>query len=228
MAQSANTETQRSPIQDWLDAHGAQQRVIGGRSFVVRFASDDAERTAMASLGICDLSGLRKLGLKGRDAEDLLLNAKLDVPTKVFESHPLVDGGLIIRIGSDEFFLESGIRNESVAAIAHQLEVQAGQVFRVDHQEATFLLIGSRALAVLSQTCGINFGGEARPRQAVFTRVAGVSCCVFPDLIRGVSAYRIWVDPTYALYLWETLVEICASLDGRTIGTGWIYPESLS
>jgi hypothetical protein len=44
--------------------HGALQRVIGTGSFVVRIAADDAERTAMESLGLCDLSGLRKLGLK--------------------------------------------------------------------------------------------------------------------------------------------------------------------
>jgi glycine cleavage system aminomethyltransferase T len=224
MAQSADIATQRSPIQDWLDAHAAQQRVIGGSQYVVRFAADDAERTALETLGLCDMSGLRKLGLKGPAAERSLLNANLDVPTKMFESRPLTDDGLIVRFGANEFFLESGIRHESFTEIIEQLDLQSGQAFCVDHQESTFLLTGLRALAVLSQTCGINFRA-ATSRQAIFTRVAGVSCCVLPDAIGGVSAYRIWVDPSYALFLWETLVEISVSLGGSVIGLGCVYTE---
>ena len=60
------------------------------------------------------------------------------------------------------------------------------------------------------------------------TRVAGVSCCVFPDTIGGIPAYRIWVDTSYALYLWETLVEICESVGGGVIGAGCVFPELLS
>ncbi len=223
MAQSAHIATPRSPIQDWLDAHAAQQRVIGGSQYVVRFAADEAERTALETLGLCDMSGLRKLGLKGCAAESSLLNANLDVPTKMFESRPLTDDGLIVRFGADEFFLESGIRHESFAAIIGQLDLQSGQVFRIDHQESTFLLTGSRALAALSQACSIDFRA-ATSRQAVFTRVAGVNCCVLPAAIGTVSTYRIWGDPSYALSLWEALVEICASLDGSVIGLGCVYP----
>lgn len=227
MTQLPDTATQRSPIQDWLDAHGAQPQVIDGSSFSVRFHSAAAERTTMELLGICDMSGLRKFGLKGRDAELWLRNANLQVPKMMFESLPLADGGLIVRFGSSEFFLESGIRNESVSAIARQLKLPHGQIFQVEHQEATFLLTGSRALAVLSQTCGLNFR-DGIPRQAVFTRVAGISCCILPDTIGGIASYRIWVDPGYALSLWETLIEICESLGGGVIGAGCIYPELLS
>ena len=99
-----------------------------------------------------------------------------------------------------------------------------GRLARVEHEEATLLLTGRRSLEVLSQTCGINFR-EALPDKVVFTRVAGVSCGVFTEAIREVPVYRIWVDPSYALYLWETLVEICHSLDGGEIGAGCIYSE---
>jgi glycine cleavage system aminomethyltransferase T len=207
--------------------HGALQRVIGTGSFVVRIAADDAERTAMESLGLCDLSGLRKLGLKGPDAESLLRNANLDVPTEIFDSRPFSDGGLIVRIGSDEFFLEGGILDECLTEISQKLDQSDGNVFHVDHQEATFLITGLCQLDVLAQTCGINFR-EAIPRRAIFTRIAGVSCCVLPNEIEGVPGSRIWVDPGYALYLWETLVEISESLGGSVIGAGCIFPGLLS
>ena len=227
MKQSPITATQRNAIQDWLDAHEAQQRVIGSRLFTVRFHSDDAEKTAMKTLGLCDLSGFRKLVLKGRDAESWLRNANVDVPKKTFESLPLADGGVIVRLGGSEFFLESGIRDEFVSTIARQLQLPQGQVFPLDRDDATFLLTGSRALTVLSQTCGIDFR-DVSPRKALLTRMAGVNCCILPDTIDGTSSYRIWVDPGYALFLWETLIEICQSLDGSAIGAGCIYPELLA
>ena len=227
MTQVTDLPSPQSPVQDWMNSRGAQQRAINGSSFFVRFATDNTEHKTMQSLGLCDMSGLQKFGLKGRDAESLLRNVNIDVPANIFESRRLVDDGLIIRFGADEFFLENGIRNKSVSVISRQLDLQNRQAFHVDHQEATFLLTGSRVLTVLSQTCGIDFQ-QATPRQAIFTRVAGVSCCVFPDEADGFLCYRIWVDPSYAVYLWDTLVAVCENLGGSVIGAGCIFPELLS
>ena len=220
MTPSAENVVPRSPVQDWLDKHGAQQTTVGDSRFVLRFASDEIERSAMETLGLCDVSGLHKLGLKGPGA---LQAANLDVPHDIFESRPLTDSGVIVCFGSDEFFLESGFQDKSVRAVSDSVDQSQGQIFRVDHQEATFLLSGSRGPEVLAQTCGINFS-EAVPQRAVFTRVAGVSCCILPDTVRQVLCYRIWVDPSYAVYLWDMLVEICESLDGRVIGAGCLFP----
>jgi sarcosine oxidase subunit gamma len=217
----------RSPIHDILDSRGVEWRAIDAVDFAVRIQDEDTERVAMGLLGLCDLSGLRKLGLKGRDAENWLTGEGIDVPQSVFESRPLGPNGLIIRLGTDEFFLEDGIGNSTVSMLADRVDSHDGQVFRVEHQEATFLLTGSRSLEVLSQTCGINFG-EVVPRQVILTRVAGVSCGVFADAVRNIPVYRFWVDPSYAVYLWETLAEICESLSGKVIGARCVYPELLS
>jgi glycine cleavage system aminomethyltransferase T len=217
----------RSPIHDDLNSRGAEWCSIDGIDFAVRIRDEETERGAMESLGLCDLSGLRKLGLKGRDAESWLTGEGIDVPQTVFGSRPLGPNGLIVRFGPNEFFLEDGIGNSTVSPLADRIDSHDGQVFRVEHQEATILLTGSRSLEVLAQTCGINFGDVA-PRQVIMTRVAGVSCGVFPDAVRNIPVYRIWVDPSYAVYLWETLAEICESLTGKVIGIGCVYPELLS
>jgi heterotetrameric sarcosine oxidase gamma subunit len=221
MADSANP---RSPIHEALEARGAEWRSIDGMDVAVRIHDADTEQASLESLGLCDLSGLRKLGLKGRDAESWLAGQGIDVPQRVFGSSSLESGGIIVRFGSDEFFLEDGIGNSTVASLGVRMDSHAGQMFRVEHQEATFLITGSRSLEVLAQTCAINFSEAAR-RQVIFTRVAGVSCGVFPDAVRNIPTYRIWVDPGYAVYLWEALVEICESLDGNVIGASCIYPE---
>ena len=216
--------TRQSPIHHLLEARGADWRIVGGVRFAVRFQSDEAERRAMQSLAVCDLSGLQKFGLKGPDSESRLSKNGIDVPQKIYDSRPLADGGVIVRFASDEFFLESGATNETVPALAARLNSHDGKTFHVERQEATFLLIGSRSLAVLSQTCGINFR-EAAPRHVVFTRVAGISCAVFPNPVGDIRAYRFWVDCSLAVYLWETLVEICESLNGGVIGAGCLYPQ---
>lgn len=217
----------RSPIHEDLVVRGAEWRSVGGIELAVRFQDVEKENVAMRSLGLCDLSGLRKFGVKGRDAAIWLTEQKISVPPKVFESRPLGSGGMIVRFGTNEFFLEDGIGHSTVSSLAERMDSPGRQVFRVEHQEATFLLTGLRSHEVLAQTCGINFA-EARPRNVIFTRMAGVSCGIFPDALRDIATYRIWVDPSYSVYLWETLVEICESLDGSVIGASCVHPELLS
>ena len=217
--------TRRSPIQHLLEACGAELREFGGGCFAVRVQSAEVEARARESLGICDLSGLQKLGVKGPEAESWLKSQEIDIPTDIFESSTLPEGGVIVRLGQAEFFLEDGIANATLPALAANADSHLGELFRVEHEEATFLLVGARAHEVLAQTCAINFG-EVAAKQVVFTRVAGVSCGVLQDSA-SVPTYRFWVDPSYAVYLWKTLVEICESLDGYVISAGCVYPQLL-
>ena len=218
--------TRSSPIQHLLESRGAEFRNFGGSSYVVRSNSERDDQRTLELLGLCDLSGLQKLGLRGPHAEAWLTTKGIDVPSDLFATRSLPDGGVIVRVGADEFFLEDDIANTALPAFSAQIDSHEDLV-RVDHQEATFLLTGCRSLKLLAQTCGINIR-EAVPHEALYTRVAGVSCGVLPETRGDLPAYRLWVDPSYAVYLWETLVEICGSLEGGEIGAGCIYPEVLS
>lgn len=216
--------TRQSPVQHLLESHAPEFRDFGGGSYVVRLRAEQDEQQSLESLGLCDLSGLQKLGLKGPDARAVLEREGLDVPGEIFESRPLPDGGVIVRIGVGEFFLEDNIANSNLPTLLDRIDAHDGQLYRVEHQEATFLLVGHRVVEVLAQTCGINFA-ETMPSKVVFTRVAGVSCGILPETIRDTPAYRLWIDPSYAVYVWETLSRICEGLDGSVIGAGCIYSE---
>ena len=191
-------------------------------SIAVRLEDEANERAAMSTLGLCDLSALKKLGLKGRDAETWLTNEGIDLPPEIYQSRTLADDGVVVRLGSDEFFLESGIKSEVVPALMAHLRSVREQVAIVPREDATFALTGAKAIDVFSQTCAVDFS-KAIATHLTMTRVAGVSCGVFPFLISEIPAYRLWVDPSYAVYLWETLVEICESLSGCVVGAGCIY-----
>ncbi|MBC8351472.1 MAG: hypothetical protein H8E66_05765 [Planctomycetes bacterium] len=221
-----NAVTRSSPIQHLLESRGAKFRDVGGSSYAVHTDSEEDDLRTLERLGLCDLSGLHKLGVKGPDSETWLTSKGLDVPSDVFASCSLPNGGTIVRLGAGEFFLEDDINNTTLLALADRLDTHKGKLVRVEHQEATFLLTGRRSLEALAQTCGINFR-EVTSRKVVFTRVAGVSCGIHPETFREVPAYRLWVDPSYAVYVWETVAEICQSLDGGEIGAGCIYFELL-
>ena len=209
-----------------LEARGAELRAFGGSCFAVRVQSADVETRARESLGICDVSGLQKLGVKGPDAESWLHSLGIEIPARIFDSNSLPPGAVVVRLGANEFFLEDGMANTVVPKLIAKADSHRGELFRGVHEEATFLLVGARAHEVLAQTCGINFR-EVAARQVVFTRVAGVSCGILHDSTK-VPRYRFWVDPSYAVYLWEMLVEICESLNGCVIGAGCLYSSVAS
>jgi sarcosine oxidase gamma subunit len=77
---------------------------------------------------------------------------------------------------------------------------------------------------VLAQTCGIDFE-QAPPRQVILTRLAGVTCAILPQPEQDTEVYRLWVDHSHGIYLWQTLVQISDELGGRVIGAACFYPH---
>ena len=85
---------------------------------------------------------------------------------------------------------------------------------------AGILLAGARSHELLAQTCNVNFA-QVDPAQGavVMTQMIGVGVIVIRTHLRKLPCYRIWCDPTFAQYFWETLAEIATELGGGVIGT---------
>ena len=208
--------TRVSPIHDALLKHRPEWRECGDAQIAWRYDSDDVKDAALRTLGLCDLSPLAKLGLKGPNASAWLQEQGATLPVLIYEALHLNngeedDGGWIVRLGSDEFYLESGLHGEVLSHLDANLGRGRPGVARVERQEATFLLTGSRALEVLTQTCGIDFH-KVPSNRLVMTRVAGVNCSVLPEEADDFPRYRLWVDPTYAIALWISLEQISNEL----------------
>jgi glycine cleavage system aminomethyltransferase T len=224
---TATTTTEpvrRSPVHQFLEEHGARWNQMGGALFAVRLGEVQAEEEAARELALCDLSGLANLGVRGLQAEAWLRGQGLDVPPELYDTRGLPDGGLLARVGSDQFLLEGGIGGETIRVVAASLGAGAADAYPVVRQEATFLLVGRRVLDILAQTCALDFG-ELPPRRLVYTRIAGVSSAIMSSDIGGISAYRLWVDPSYAADLWQSLATIVQELSGYVVGCAWLYSE---
>ena len=190
------------------------------------FGDPAAERQRMGTLALCDVSPLPKLGVRGPNAEPWLREHSVPIPQDLYDCCELDDHGLCIRVGADEFFFESGPAAESVGRLAAALGSSVPGVWRVERQDATFLLTGSRALEVLAQTCGINFR-QAPDRRLIMSRLAGVSCAILPQPVDQVPIFRLWVDPSYAVALWETLNGIVDEFDGGIVGAACFYGDQI-
>jgi len=182
----------------------------------------DLSAARLGAVGICDVSLLAKLGVKGTGAAGWLAEQGLKVPEKVYASAPLEAGGLVVRLGADEFLIEAGSLDGSLSALRERMPDDALHVAPVVREDAALLLAGPRATELLLQTCGYEFA-KSQDRRLVYTRIAGVSCGVLPQQILGNQGYRIWFDPSYALYLWETLVEIATEFGGGMVDAAGMH-----
>lgn len=213
-----------SPIHAWLASRSPRWSVCCGMPVAVQFDSEDAEQRALESLALCDQSATLKLSIKGPRAADWLAEHELPVPTDIYAAQRLDHGSLLVRLGADEFFLQGGLGDELPNQLLPTPDAAAEDVYCLERQDATLLLSGRRSPQVLAQTCGLNFAEQPKSH-LVFTRIAGVSVGVFPDTHAGYPTFQLWADPSYALDLWESLVQILESLEGTVVGLGCLHPE---
>lgn len=197
-----STSIRQSPLHDRLNS--------------APLPATDLSAARLGAVGICDLTLLAKLGVKGPGAAAWLSEQGIQVPEEVYASAPLEAGGLVVRLGADEFLIEANALNQSLSALRDRMPHDAPDLAPVVRQDATLLLVGPRATELLLQTCGYEFA-KSQDQRLVYTRIAGVSCGVLPQQILGNRGYRIWFDPSYALYLWDALVEIATEFEGGVV-----------
>jgi sarcosine oxidase subunit gamma len=181
------------------------------------------EQARLAAAALADLSGLRRCGLKGPSAAQWLKAQGIEVPDAANRWADLPGDGVVARLGRSEFFLEDGPRGDAAQRVQQALGPGRDGVHPVVRQDAGIALLGPRGNEVLVQVCNVDFEAIAQ-REAVMTQMAGVSVLAIRrdathrDL-GALRCVRLWCDPTFAPYLWDTLVGIAAELGGGVVGS---------
>jgi sarcosine oxidase subunit gamma len=215
-----------SPVHDEFQHLRPCWGEIDGMPAALDFGDRTAEQDRARMLGLCDVSALPRLEVKGPNAAAFLESHHIALPSESFHVLPLGSGGVIARTGDAAFFLEEGPQGSLVARLAEALDSSGLGVYPAPRADAALLLSGTRSADVLLQTCGYDF---RRPGpKLVMTRVAGVSASVLHRTINKVGAYQLWVDGTFGAYLWETLLEIVRELGGDAVGLSAFFPELIS
>lgn len=206
-----------SPVHEELEQLNPRWTSVSGMPVAANIGDEASQRAAATKLGLCDLSALPRLLLKGTAAAEILAANGVAVPRQIYEHHRLDHDGLCIRTGGAEFFIEDGWKGEIIERLRGALARPTAGVLPVWRQDISLAITGSEATMLLAQVCSFNFA-EA-DEQLVLTQIAGVSCSVLPYKLAGEPAWRIWADGTYGAYFWRTLLGIARELGGDAVGT---------
>jgi sarcosine oxidase subunit gamma len=206
-----------SPVHVQLAALQPQWEQRLGMKVAASVGADDAAKLDVVALA--DLSFLPRFGLKGPEAQRWLEARNIALPRDANGWLSLPGGGVVARLGRSEFFLEDGATANGVATIRAALGTGASGVYPVLRQDAGFALAGRRVNELLVQTCNVDFE-EFGPERgiAVMTQMIGVSVLAIRINKKPLPCYRLWCDPTFAPYFWETIAEIAGELGGGVIG----------
>lgn len=238
-----------SPVHEQLEKLAPRWGLLCDMPVAVEFDDALSESAVAGRLGLCDASALPRLTVKGSAAAGVLAEVGIPPPGEIYQHLPLPQGGVCIRTGSAEFFVEEGCGGGAVARLEQALRSGRPGAYYVPRQDVSLLLSGGEATAVLSQACSYDFGGAAqrdrwagsafggwshptgeeghqRAAPLVMTSVAGVGCSVLLRWFHEVSVYQLWADGTYGVYLWETLLEIVRELGGGAAGLAPFFPDA--
>ena len=185
-------------------------------------------RNGNVSVALCDLSGLRRFGVKGPHADAWLSSQSVTVPAGINQWAGLADGGIVCRLATSEFLIEDGWRGDLAQRLAAQCTYGASGVYPVLRQDGEMALAGDRAIELLVQVCSFNFKAlKGESTEVVMTSMAGVGVTVIRQEQASGPFYRIWCDVTYAPYLWETLLGIAKELGGAALGIEEMFPGTV-
>lgn len=209
-----------SPVHEALAKHNPEWAEIEAMPAALSFSSLEQERALRERLAICDLSALGRFGVKGENAPQWLQGHGVGVPERINTWAPLTDeGGLVMRVGANEFLIEDGLNTTTAKDMASSLGHGGEGLYPVVRQEAAFGLTGSRASEVMLQSCALDFDSvNYNKRPIFFTRVALISALVLPQMEGGVPTFRLWCEYPYGMYLWGELEEMVEEYGGGIMG----------
>jgi sarcosine oxidase, subunit gamma len=199
---------------------GAESAELGGINVVLSYPS-----AARSELWLSDVSHLSRAGLKGPNAAAWLEQAGIALPERPNTWSPLDqssatdDWSVVARLGTSEFLLEQDGGGDLIRRLSDLLARDSKGVYPVLREDSEFVIGGAQAALVLAEVCNIDFARIAgKQRLAIMTLMAGVAVLVIPQFEGSARRYRIWCDPSFGAYLWNTLTNVIADHSGAVLG----------
>ena len=177
---------------------------------------------------LADLSHCARIGFKGRGSASWLAAQGVNLPAAPNQWLRDTSGAVIARLGAqdflvaDDFDIDSGLPQRLAALAASAAHAGAYLVPR-QHGLAMLALGGKAAPQWLARLCAVDLDGPAFGAETIAqTQVALVSTIVMRGASPGPPGYRLLVDTSLALYLWDVLHEVAAALGGAVVGEAQI------
>ncbi len=183
-------------------------------------------RVVRQDVGVCDVSTLGKIELRGPDAADFLDRIYANTMSTLVigraryglmlrEDGIVFDDGTVSRLGRDHYLMTT--TTTQAAAVMQHLEFHLQTVWpafdvslvTVTDQWAAMSVAGPRSREVLARIVdGVEITDAAFPFMAVAEcRAAGAPARLFRISFSGERAYEIAVPAGYAEHVWQALVD---------------------
>lgn len=216
---------QVTPIHAWHLAHGAKMMLAGLWRRPLHYGNPLAEVQAVRErVGLIDVSTLGKLRFTGPGAGALLDKLYINTignlkPGRVRygvmcnDEAVVLDDGVTARVGENEWYTTTTTSGASAMFESIQWWMQSGwgegvHLADVTEAYAAFNLAGPQARAVLQKLTRLDLSNAAFSyMNARDTEVAGVPCRLLRIGFTGELSYEIHCPTSYAVQLWEALME---------------------
>lgn len=213
----------RGPLHERLAPLASAWREANGYPLCARIASP----ADCATVWLADRTHLPRGGYKGRGTAEWLARAGLAVPTAPNRWCRDAAGAAVLRLGAQDFLIEDEEHGRCLADLAAAWSTASGaRGYPVPRQHAlaSFVLGGPRAPEVLARLCAV----DLRPARFADDAIAQTQVALTTALVTRVAGaaprYRLHVDTSLALYLWDRLCEVAADLGGGVLGADQLPP----
>lgn len=225
-------ELKQTPLyQAHLEA-GAKMVDFGGWNMPVQYAGIIEEhKRVRESAGLFDVSHMGEFEVKGKDAKKFIQKIitndmdKIEPGKTIYSPMCYEDGGtvddlLIYCFSEDHYWLVVNASNidKDWQWIKGKLE---GDVILNNISDATALLAlqGPKAQSILALLTDTNLS-ELKSFRLVEAKVEGVQCVISRTGYTGEDGFEIYLPPTEATKIWNTLLEKGKPFDLAPIGLG--------
>jgi sarcosine oxidase subunit gamma len=220
--------TYRSPVYRELRNLEAEFVEINGYAVATSIGDASTQASTARNLALCDLSGLPRMGVKGRQTGKWLTTQGLSVPTEPNRALQQDDGLLLAMLADNEGLVlgdmeQRGRNVERLTRALQDTEEPSEPPTRIlvprQHGQAWFRVTGREMAAAMAKLCAV----DLRPAyfhnlQVAQTSVARLNTIVIRDDLIDIPAVHLLSDVASAGYLWECILDAGAEHDMRVIG----------
>ncbi len=180
----------------------------------------DVDAEAVERMAVSDLSGLPRIGFKGRDTLDWLRARGFECGNKPNRTYRQPNGVLAALLAPNEVLLLSPLAGPDLTLLgladtcSLDDEIRRYPVPRAD-ANFEFLVSGRHAAEMFAKLCGVDLRPAAFAADGVAqTSVARLNAIVVRADVGDILAFRILGDSASAEYMWESLKDAMSEFSG--------------
>ncbi len=239
--------TRKTPMHDWHEKNNAvfvdagawkRPRYYKQGNETILEASKREAKNVRENVGICDVTTLGKIDIKGPDAAEFLnrvyTNAWLKLPIgkaryglMLREDGIVMDDGTTTRISEHHYHMTTTTAQAAnvLSHLEYYLQIVWPEldvnVVSTTEQWAGAALAGPKSRDMLSKLFpNLDVSNEALPFMGyIESDFFGIPAKIFRISFSGELAYEINVESDYGLFMWEKMIEIGKQFGNQPYGT---------